>query len=139
MDTGETCRIEIGIPDVRTYMALRLAGGMSRFEPEAAIEGLGGTLYGVLVKDGTETVGMGRLVGDGGCFVQVVDIVVLPNYQRRGLGRGIMRALMDYVHDALPPSVYVSLMADVPADGLYEQFGFKHTAPATVGMAMKKP
>ncbi|MEM1298812.1 MAG: GNAT family N-acetyltransferase [Pseudomonadota bacterium] len=138
MDAAETCRIEIGIPDVRTYLALRRAGHLSRFAPEAAVEGLGGTLFGVLAKDGAETVGMGRLVGDGGCFVQVVDIVVLPNYQGRGLGRAIMQALMDYVHESLPPSVYVSLMADVPADRLYEEFGFKHTAPATVGMAMKK-
>ena len=139
MSASETCRIEPGIPDVATYLALRRAGGLSRFSPEAAVEGLGGTLFGVLVKDHFDTVGMGRLVGDGGCFVQVVDIVVLPSYQGRGLGRAMMAALMDFVHEALPPSVYVSLMADVPADRLYEEFGFAHTAPATVGMAMKKP
>lgn len=138
MDVGETCRIEPGIPDVRTYLALRMAGGLSRFAPEAAVEGLGGTLFGVLVKDGFETVGMGRLVGDGGCFVQVVDIVVLPSYQGRGLGRGIMAALMDHIHETLPRTVYVSLMADVPADRLYAEFGFQHTSPATVGMALKR-
>ena len=35
-----------------------------------------------------------------------------------------------------PTSAYVSLIADVPADRLYAQFGFKPTAPRSLGMAM---
>jgi hypothetical protein len=33
-----------------------------------------------------ETVGMGRLIGDGGCYFHVVDMAVLPHHQRRGIG-----------------------------------------------------
>ena len=127
-----------GIPDVETFLALRRAVNMDPFTHEAAMEGLGGTLFGVVASDGPEVVGMGRLIGDGGCFVQVVDIMVLPAYQGRGLGKQIVGALMEFVETSLPSSVYVSLMADVPADDLYAQFGFRHTAPETVGMALKK-
>jgi GNAT superfamily N-acetyltransferase len=138
MSAEDLCLVETGLPDVATYLALRQAGGLSKFTHRAAAEGLGGTLYGVVVKDRGEIVGMGRLVGDGGCFVQLVDVVVLPGYQGRGLGKRIMEALMHYVESTLPRTVWVSLMADVPADRLYEQFGFQHTAPVTVGMSYRK-
>ena len=35
-----------------------------------------------------------------------------------------------HIETELPASAYVSLIADVPANRLYEQFGFKETAPA---------
>lgn len=45
-----------------------------------------------------------------------------------------MQHLMDYLDQNAPKSGYVSLIADVPADKLYEQFGFAYTAPRSVGM-----
>jgi ribosomal protein S18 acetylase RimI-like enzyme len=80
---------------------------------------------------------MGRLIGDGGCFFQVVDIAVEPQHQGRGLGKAIMSAIMNYVNIELPSSAYVSLIADVPANKLYEQFGFNETAPRSLGMAYR--
>jgi hypothetical protein len=47
-----------------------------------------------------------------------------------------MTELTRYIADNLPRSAYVSLIADVPANRLYEQFGFVETAPRSVGMAM---
>ncbi|MFD1796035.1 hypothetical protein ACFSC1_08585 [Paracoccus aurantiacus] len=44
---------------------------------------------------------------------------------------------MDHIA-TLPESAYVSLIADVPADGLYAQFGFVPTAPRSVGMAYRR-
>jgi len=85
-----------------------------------------------------EIVGMGRIIGDGGCFYQVVDIAVLPAHQGRGLGKLIMREIMRYVEEQVPASAYVSLIADGQAQDLYAQFGFTHTAPKSVGMAIKR-
>ncbi len=45
------------------------------------------TLYGVCAYQGNELVAMGRIVGDGGCHLQVCDIAVLPRLQGQGLGR----------------------------------------------------
>jgi ribosomal protein S18 acetylase RimI-like enzyme len=123
-------------PDAATYLRLRAAGGLSPFSEDAALGGLQGTIFGVSLLHGAETIGMGRIVGDGGCFFQIVDIVVAPAHQGRGLGKRIMGALMDYLHSAAPRSAYVSLIADVPANKLYEQFGFRETAPRSLGMAL---
>lgn len=124
-------------PDPDTYLNLRAAGGLSPYEREAAEIGLKNSLYSVMLFDAAKPVGMGRLVGDRGLFVQVTDIVVHPDYQGRGLGQKIMAALVKHIETELPPSIYVSLIADVPANRLYEKFGFRETAPASLGMARR--
>ena len=61
----------------------------------AAAIGLPNSLYAVQVFDGANVVGMGRVIGDGGLFFQVVDIAVLPAYQGQGLGKQIMAAITE--------------------------------------------
>lgn len=130
-----TYRIVGEVPDVPTYLSLRAAGGLSAFSQAAAAIGLKGTYFAVTVRLGDEAIGMGRIIGDGGCFFQIVDIVVKPAHRGHGLGKEIMAALMRHLRDNAPRSAYVSLIADVPANKLYEQFGFRETAPRSLGMA----
>lgn len=125
-------------PDAATYRRLREAAGMSPKSMEAATRGLPNTLFGVQVLCGGRTVGMGRVIGDGGTFYQVVDIAVLPEHQGRGLGKAIMREIAGYIEREVPPSAYVSLIADGQAFRLYQQFGFSPTAPRSIGMALVK-
>ncbi|WP_409254959.1 GNAT family N-acetyltransferase [Janthinobacterium sp. S3T4] len=87
---------------------------------------------------GKDVVGMGRVIGDDGCFYQVVDIAVLPAHQGKGLGKLIMQEIRRYIDTSVPQSAYISLIADGQAQDLYAQFGFSHTAPASVGMALKR-
>ena len=128
----------LAIPAVATYQQLRIAAGLSAKTAEAAAKGLPNSLFAVQVLLGDDVVGMGRIIGDGGCFYQVVDIAVLPAHQGKGLGKLIMREIMRYIDSEVPPSAYVSLIADGQAQDLYAQFGFRHTAPASVGMALKR-
>lgn len=124
-------------PSVATYCHLREVTGLSPKTEEAARIGLAGGLFAVEVLHEDQTVGMGRLIGDGGCFFQIVDIAVLPEHQGQGLGKLIMKGLMAYVEEELPKSAYVSLIADGNANHLYAKFGFEPTAPASIGMARK--
>jgi GNAT superfamily N-acetyltransferase len=126
-------------PSAATYQHLRVATGLSPKCAEAVARGLPNTLFAVQVLHRGEPVGMGRVIGDGGTAFQVVDIAVLPEHQGKGLGKRIMEAVAAWLREHVPPSAYVSLLADVPADGLYAQFGFVPTAPRTVGMAWKRP
>jgi len=124
------------IPEVDEYRSLRVAAGLSPKTARAAERGMPASLYAVCVRVDRELIGMGRIIGDGGCYYEVVDIAVRPDYQRRGLGSKIMESLMGYLRDNAPESAYVSLMADEGAPALYENFGFRETAPASVGMAL---
>ncbi len=78
---------------------------------------------------------MGRLLGDGGWYFHVLDMAVLPDHQRRGLGDTILGALLTKIHDHAPAGAYVSLMADPPGRRLYERHGFAATDPQSIGMA----
>lgn len=125
------------IPGCEEYIALRAAAGLSPKTVEAARRGLPGSLFAVSVRSGARLVGMARVVGDGGCNYEVVDVAVHPDHQRRGLGSSLMEAVMTWLRATAPPSAYVSLIADHGAPALYRKFGFEFTAPDSVGMAIR--
>ena len=120
-------------PGVSDYCRLRELTGLSPKSEAAAKAGLANTSYGVsLLRDG-EVVGMGRIVGDGGCFHFVVDIAVVPELQGHGLGKRIMDALDAWLRANALPGAHVSLFADGQAKHLYAQYGFAQS-DHSVGM-----
>ena len=126
------------VPSVEDYIRIRLAAGLSRKTEEAATVGLKNSLFGVTVFYQNEPVGIGRVVGDGGCFFQIVDVAVLPDHRRKGVGKLIMEALTAYICEHAPRSAYVSLMADHGTPGFYEKFGFARAEmPKSAGMYLR--
>jgi GNAT superfamily N-acetyltransferase len=117
------------IPLVDSYIEIRLAAGLSRKSPQAATVGLRNGLFSVVVYCDKHPVGIGRVIGDGGCFFEIVDIAVRPEHQKRGLGDMIMKALMAWVHANAPSTAYVSLMADHGTPKFYERYGFEPSLP----------
>ena len=130
---GYALRAEI--PAADDYLRLRIEAGLSPKSAAGAAVGLPNTLHGAIVRHGGAVVGMGRVVGDGDLFLQVVDIAVQPAHQGRGLGKAIVSALVAHVRATAPDGAHVSLLADGEAHRLYAQFGFEPTAPGSVGMA----
>jgi len=124
------------VVSVNDFMRLRDVAGLTPRPKEAAEKALSNSLFGVHVKLGKQTVGMGRVVGDGALNFEVVDIAVDPVHQGKGLGRLIMESIMRYLERNAIKGAYVTLMADVPA--LYEKFGFKLTRPKSEGMYLAK-
>jgi ribosomal protein S18 acetylase RimI-like enzyme len=124
-------------PSTLDYINLRLEAGLSAKSEEAACIGLENSLFAVTVYDHVTLVAMGRIIGDGGAFFQVVDIAVKPAYQGRGLGKLVMEELCTYLEQHTYEGSYVSLIADSPANKLYKKFGFDYTYPASLGMYRK--
>lgn len=135
MSAGQGYRVEPIAPTLEDYLRLRQVSGLSPKSEDGARIGLAHSCFAVRVAQGAQIVGMGRVIGDGGCFFQIVDIAVAPAHQGQGLGKAIMAALMEWLHAHAPDRAYVSLIADGPARHLYARFGFVETAPASVGMA----
>ena len=66
-------------------------------QPEMLEQALSHSLVIYLALDGDAVVGLIRLVGDGFSSVFVQDLIVLPSYQRQGIGSSLMKeALKDY-------------------------------------------
>lgn len=132
MSQGSQYELVEKVASLEDFIRLRHVSGLSPRPAQAVAIGLKNSLYGVQVKHQNETVGMGRIIGDGGLNFDLVDIAVAPEHQGFGLGRMIMEALMAYVEANVIPGAYVTLMADVPA--LYEKFGFEFARPDSEGM-----
>ena len=66
-------------------------------QPQMLEQSLAHSLAIYVARDGEEIVGLVRLVGDGFSSVFVQDLIVLPSYQRQGIGSNLMKeALADY-------------------------------------------
>jgi len=128
--------LHAAIPELADYLRLRAEAGLTPRDEAAARAGLPNSMAGVIVRKDGEAVGMGRAIGDGGLFYQIVDIAVLPAHQGLGLGKAIMGALMETLRGAIPGTAYVSLIADGDARHLYARYGFEPVAPKSIGMAM---
>ena len=133
-----TYQLKAQTPTAEDYICIRLAAGLSRKTEAAVTTGLKNSLFAVTVFDGGEPIGLGRVIGDGGCFFEIVDIAVLPEHQKKGVGKLIMDALMTYIYEHAPESAYVSLMADHGTPNFYSKFGFaKAQAPHAAGMYLR--
>lgn len=126
-----------GAPSAEDYLNLRSAAGLTPRRLEQAGPALAGSWKAVHVRHrpSGNTVAMGRVIGDGGWYFHVVDMAVLPQHQRRGLGDKVLTALMTAIRNEAPSGAYVNLLADPPGMRLYERHGFGETAPHSVGMA----
>ena len=66
-------------------------------QPQMLEQALSHSLAIYVALDGDTVVGLVRLVGDGFSSVLVQDLIVLPIYQRQGIGSALMKeALEDY-------------------------------------------
>ena len=127
---------EPGAPaTLEEFQALRRAAGMSTFPDPAVALSLERTLHGAWLRQGEVLIAMGRLTGDGACFVQVNDVAVHPDWQGQGLGTQVMDRLMGWAESNLPKGCYISLIADAGAERLYEKAGFA----LRTGMARRVP
>jgi len=66
-------------------------------QPQMLEQSLAHSLAIYVARDGEKIVGLVRLVGDSFSSVFVQDLIVLPTYQRQGIGSDLMKeALGDY-------------------------------------------
>jgi ribosomal protein S18 acetylase RimI-like enzyme len=131
-------RLISGPPSTADYLALRLRSGLSPKTEAQATPALRGSwcAYHVVHEESGATVGMGRVISDGGWYFHIIDVAVLPEHQRKGLGDLLMGAIMERIRKEAGPGAYVNLLADPPGRSLYRKHGFFETAPGEVGMGM---
>ncbi|HEX6495000.1 MAG TPA: GNAT family N-acetyltransferase [Acidobacteriaceae bacterium] len=121
-------------PTVAEYCELRAGAGLSPRSEEIVRVALANTLFAVVVEHRGAAVGMGRIVGDGGTVFQVADIAVLPEHQKRGLGKQILDAIDTWLRQNARPGAFINLFADRDVAQLYARYGFRPRDPDEPGM-----
>jgi ribosomal protein S18 acetylase RimI-like enzyme len=138
---AEGYRLIQAAPTVEDYLILRRRSGLTPRTREQAVAALSGSWFAchILHEAIGQPVAMGRVLGDGGWYFHVVDLAVLPERQRLGLGDAVLTELLRHVQENAPPGAYVNLLADPPGRRLYARHGFIDTAPDSIGMALQLP
>ena len=92
-------------------------------QPQMLEQALSHSLVIYLALDGDAVVGLIRLVGDGFSSVLVQDLIVLPSYQRQGIGRSLMKEVLEDYKDAYQ----VQLVTEQTEKnlGFYRSMGFE--------------
>jgi ribosomal protein S18 acetylase RimI-like enzyme len=124
---------------VRELRALNAAVGWTDLpgDDDAVSRGLAGSLFGVvLLDDAGEAVGSARVVGDGGVYFYVQDLIVAPAHQGRGLGNLLMDEVFRYLERAAPAGASVGLMAAEGKAGFYARLGFTTRPTDAPGMVL---
>ncbi len=84
------------------------------------------TIFRVSVYDGDKSVAMARMIGDMGLNYYIKDVVVRPEYQRKGIGKMLIGELLKFVNDngVKGTGVFVELCAVPDKIPFYEKLGF---------------
>ncbi len=80
-------------------------------------------------------VGSGRTISDGVLHALIVDVIVLPEHQRRGIGAAIMQKLIERCRACRIRDV--QLFAATGKARFYERLGFLPRPPEAPGMGLK--
>lgn len=70
--------------------------------------------------DGAKLVGSGRLLSDGECYGMIFDLGVLPEYQRMGIGKGLLERLLQHNEH-----LRIHLTSTFGNEEFYRKSGFK--------------
>jgi GNAT superfamily N-acetyltransferase len=128
--------IEERLPSAPDYNRLRAAVGWGTYSEDIIERALTASLYGVCAVSGDEVVGMARVIGDSGLVYYLQDVIVLPEYQRQGIGTKMMDHLMDYIHSNTSHNSIVGLMAAKGSETFYQGYGFTPRPNERLGCGM---
>ena len=111
-------------PEIEDFIKLRNSVGWP-IPTDAEVEkGLDNSTYIVIAKEQDETIAMCRIVGDSSFMFLIADMIVLPDYQRKGIGKKLMLDVINHIKTNYTAKSAVSLMSAKGKEGFYEKLGF---------------
>ncbi len=130
------CTITEKLPSLAQYNQLRQAVGWGIYEEPVIEQSLPNSLYCLCAYCNEQVIGMARVIGDGGMVYYIQDVIVLPEYQRQGIGTQLMDRIMGYIEAHASHNSIVGLMAAVGKESFYEKYGFTKRPNDHLGCGM---
>jgi GNAT superfamily N-acetyltransferase len=123
---------------VEDYNFLRKSVGWTKVDTTQAQTGISNSSYLVTAVHMNKTIGLVRVVGDGGYSAIIEDVIVLPDYQGIGVGKCLLQKVMEFIKGNLKEgqSVFVNLMSEKGKESFYKQFGFTQRPNEVLGCGM---
>ena len=113
-------------PSIEDYNRLRYTVGWQMIDPPRVQEALSSSLYSVCAVVGGMVIGCGRVIGDGGIYFYIQDVLVEPRFQLQGVGHGIVQRLMAFLDNHAPEGsgAFMGLMTSTSLLEFYGHYGF---------------
>lgn len=122
------------VPTTEEYLIIRRAVGLEDMDREAVEIGLSKSLFAVCIIYENKVVGFGRVIGDEGIYYYIQDVLIHPEHQKQGNGRGVMDTVMGYFVSKRCSGATIGLMAAQGVAGFYKKYGFEKKFPDRPGM-----
>ncbi|WP_339725168.1 GNAT family N-acetyltransferase [uncultured Paraglaciecola sp.] len=123
-------------PSVEEFLNLRNKIGWGELDFDLAKMSLDNSLFHVIVRDNTQLIGMGRIVGDGAMYFYIQDVIVDPSYQNSGIGTALMEQLENYLTVAAQKGTTIGLFAAKGKEAFYARFGYILRPSESLGNGM---
>ncbi len=95
---------------------------------------LAGSLFGAVATDGSEVLGVARVVGDGVRYFYVQDVMVRPDATDEGVASSLVARLLERIEETASANAVVGLFSSPEAVGVYESLGFAAADGDPLGM-----
>jgi len=123
----------------KDFCMLKQSAGWGRATQAQADLALKNSLFTLVALEDNQVIAMGRLVGDGFLICYIQDVIVLPGFQGKGIGKLITRRLIEFAeNNGLPDTrVKIGLSAAKDKEGFYEKLGFTARPDENKGPGME--
>lgn len=123
---------------VKDYNNMREAVGWRILDEIQAETGLRNSVYLTVAYEEDRPIGMARVVGDGGYMYLIVDVMVLPECQGRGIGKNLLQHINAWLDDLGKDGkcIMVNLMATKDNEGFYQKLGYEVRPNDRMGAGM---
>lgn len=102
---------------------------------EELLECLSNSWYMVSAFDENKLVGFGRVISDGKLHALITEMIVLPDYQGKSIGKGILDRLTRQCQKSGIRDI--QLFSAKGKAGFYEKYGFSRRPESGPGMELK--
>lgn len=123
------------LPIINDFGELFITTGWNekyKFSKEELENSLKKSWYFISVYDNTKLIGFGRVISDGIYHALIADMIIHPEYQRKGIGGSLLEKIMDKCkHHNIRD---IQLFAAKDKYEFYEKYNFKRRPDDAPGM-----
>ena len=127
-------------PTLEEYKEMRRAVNFMVLSDRIASNALNNAFHITTVRDNGRAIGMIRVLSDGSYANFITDVMVIPEYQKHGIGKELMRRTVDHMRSTLEPgeTIVLYLMSAIGKEEFYKQFGFRERPNEVWGAGMSQ-
>lgn len=127
-------------PTLDEYKGMRRAVNFMVLSDRIASNALNNAFHITTARDNGRAIGMIRVLSDGSYANFITDVMVIPEYQHRGIGKEMMRRTIDFMYGTLEKgeTIVLYLMSATGREPFYKQFGFRERPNEVWGAGMSQ-